>query len=190
MIINNMKKNILAINGSTRTDSSNLNLINAINEISSDYFNIILLNGIDQLPQFNPDLDNENPPKAIIDFRNSIKAADGVLICTPEYAMGVPGTLKNAIDWTVLSMEFSKKPVALITASSLGEKAHESLLGTLRVIEANIKEETQLLISYIKTKVSKCSKITDPATKEQVENLLINFNDLIKLNPHSISHKL
>lgn len=98
MIINNMKKNILAINGSTRTDSSNLNLINAINEISSDYFNIILLNGIDQLPQFNPDLDNENPPKAIIDFRNSIKAADGVLICTPEYAMGVPGTLKNAID--------------------------------------------------------------------------------------------
>lgn len=174
-----MKKNILAINGSTRADSSNLNLMNAIAEISTDYFNITILKGLDQLPQFNPDLDNDTPPEAIAEYRKAIRLADGVLICTPEYAMGVPGTLKNAIDWTVLTMEFSKKPVALITASSLGEKAHESLLGTLRIIEANVTEETQLLISYIKTKVSKDSKITDPETKEKVEKLLKAFAELV-----------
>ncbi|MGC4021415.1 MAG: NAD(P)H-dependent oxidoreductase [Cyclobacteriaceae bacterium] len=174
-----MSKRILAICGSTRKTSSNLNLINAVVDLTKDRFDLKLFEAIDSIPHFNPDLDNENPPEAVRNFRNQLKEADGILICTPEYAMGVPGTLKNALDWTVSSCEFSHKPVALITASSQGENAHASLLKTLRIIESNIPDQTQLLIPFIKTKVSRDNKITDPSTLKQVNDLLDSFYNLI-----------
>lgn len=167
-----IKHKILALSGSTRENSTNLNLIKAIAGLTKEKFDVTIFDGLTEIPHFNPDLDTDNPPKRIIDFRKRLKDADGILICTPEYAMGVPGTLKNAIDWTVSSMEFSKKPTALITASSQGEKGHASLLETLKVIEADITNETQLLISFAKTKVSKDYKITDKKTLEEV-NLLV-----------------
>jgi len=86
--------------------------------------------------------------------------------------MGVPGTLKNAIDWTVSSCEFSHKPVALITASSRGQNAHLHLLETLKIIECNIPDDSQLLISFVKTKVSSEGKITDLQTLEQIKVLV------------------
>ncbi|GHN01046.1 NAD(P)H dehydrogenase (quinone) [Cytophagales bacterium WSM2-2] len=173
------KKKIIAISGSTRQSSSNLNLINAIIDLTKDKFEISVFNRIDELPHFNPDLDNETPPEAVKSFRKQLKDADGILICTPEYAMGVPGTLKNAIDWTVSSCEFSHKPVALITASSQGENGHASLLKTLKIIESNITDETQLVISYVKTKVSRDNKITDQTTLSQVNSLIDALNKTI-----------
>jgi NAD(P)H-dependent FMN reductase len=167
-----MQKHILAISGSTRKISTNLNLIKAIITLTGDKFDIHIFEGLAEIPHFNPDLDSECPPQTVIDFREQIKAAAGVLICTPEYAMGVPGSLKNAIDWTVSSSDFSHKPTALITASSVGEKGHASLLETLKVIECNIPEESQLLISFAQTKVSKEATITDGETEAQVKKLL------------------
>ena len=81
------RKKIIAISGSTRKNSTNLSLINAIVEIYSPQveFNIFL--GLSEIPHFNPDLDNDNPPKAVSDFRTQLNGADGILICTPEYAM-------------------------------------------------------------------------------------------------------
>src|ERR1051325_10516560 len=166
-----MKKKILAICGSTRKTSSNLSLINAIIDLTQEKFVMSVFRELESIPHFNPDLDNETPPDAVKNFRKQLTEADGILICTPEYAMGVPGTLKNAIDWTVSSCEFSHKPVALITASSLGENAHESLLKTLKIIESKITDQTQLLISHVKTKVSKDSKITDSASLAEVKVL-------------------
>lgn len=162
-----MKNKIFAICGSTKQSSSNKSLLNAIAILTNDKFEIEIFSGIDQLPHFNPDIDNETPPRPVEDFRNKLKQADAILICTPEYAMGVPGSLKNAIDWTVSSCEFSHKPTALITASSQGFKGHASLLETLRVIEANVTDDTQLIISFVKTKVGN-SAITDVATQEEV----------------------
>lgn len=101
------------------------------------------------------------------------------MICAPEYAVGVPGTLKNAIDWTVSSMEFSKKPVALITASLSGEKAHDSLLGTLLIIEALMTDDTQLLIPFVKTKVSADCKITDAETLNKIITLTQSLKEII-----------
>jgi chromate reductase len=169
------RKKILAIPGSTRQKSTNLNLLKEIAALTSDQLAVELFEGLAEIPHFNPDLDNENPPAAVFNFRRLIKEADGVLICTPEYAMGVPGTLKNAIDWTVSSAEFSHKPVALITASSMGQKAHLSLLETLRIIECDIPEDSQLLISFVKTKVSSEGKITNEETSAQVQKLLASF---------------
>lgn len=174
------KKKILAILGSTRAASSNLNLVKAIQALTKDVFEITIYDGIGQLPQFNPDIDNvENVPASVTAFRSQIKEADGVLISTPEYAMGVPGALKNAIDWTVSSCEFSHKPVALITASTSGLKAHDALLATLQVIEAKMNNETALVISFIKTKVNEEYVITDAHTLQQVNDLLKAFAQLV-----------
>lgn len=161
-------KNILAISGSTRIHSSNLNLIKAIEKLYASELSIKIYDGLLNLPQFNPDDDTENPPVPVTHLRKQIKEANGILICTPEYAMGIPGSLKNLLDWTVSSSDFSNKPVVAITASSLGQKAHASLVGTLQVIEARITESTQLLISFIKTKVNDRQQITDENTLKDV----------------------
>ena len=168
-------KKIIAISGSTRANSTNLQLIKAIADIAANKLEVEIFQGLTKIPHYNPDLDNDYPPLEVIAFRAKLKASDGILICTPEYAMGVPGTLKNAIDWTVSSMEFSNKPVALITASSVGQKGHQALIETLKVIEAAMTTETQLLISFAKTKISSNNTITDTKTLSEVELLTDAF---------------
>lgn len=176
------KKRILAICGSTRKASSNLNLIHAAVDLSTGVFDWHLFGGIDQLPHFNPDLLAAVPP-AVTAFYEQLQRADGVLICTPEYAIGVPGTLKNAIDWTVSAMSFSQKPVALITASTSGAVAHRSLLGTLLIIESRITEDTALLVPSVKTKVTADNHITDSDLQHQVVHLLRSLSDMIEGAP-------
>jgi NAD(P)H-dependent FMN reductase len=168
------KINVLAICGSTRESSSNHHLIKAITDLGSDVFQVRVLEGLMDIPHFNPDLDMEpdSAPVAVQAFRAQLAQADAVLICTPEYAIGVPGTLKNAVDWTVSSMHFSGKPVALITAGTSGHKAHQSLLGTLLIIESKISADAQLVISGVKTKVSAQGVITDEGTLTQVRKLV------------------
>lgn len=175
------RKKIIAISGSTRQNSANLNLIKAIIEFSFDQLDITIFNSLTGIPHFNPDLDSDDPPQAVADFRKQLSAAQGILICTPEYAHGVPGSLKNAIDWTVSSMEFSHKPVALITASTEGQLAHQSLMQTLKVIEADIPEDSQLLISFVKTKI-KDDKIVDATTQKQVKDLIDSLIMTIEKN--------
>jgi len=174
------KLKILAISGSTRKSSSNLNLIKAIADLSLGSFVISIFKGLTELPHFNPDLDNENVPHQVTNFRRQIREADAVLFCSPEYAIGVPGTLKNAIDWTISSMDFSQKPVALITASLSGEKAHNSLLGTLLIIEAKMTIDTQLLISSVKKKVGSDCKILDAETLDAINKLMQSLIEIIK----------
>jgi len=173
-----VRKKILAISGSTRQKSSNLDLIHIIAGLGAATADIVLFHQIDQLPHFNPDLDIDPAPEAVADFRRQLRAADAILICTPEYAMGVPGTLKNAIDWTVSSCEFSHKPTALITAGSMGQKGHASLLETLKIIEAQVTEETQLVISFIRTKL-KGGEIVDEKTLVEVKKVISALNELI-----------
>jgi chromate reductase, NAD(P)H dehydrogenase (quinone) len=179
LLMMTMKKKIIALCGSNRKQSLQRNYIHAFALLSKDIFDIDIYDSLDQLPHFNPDLDNETPPEKIIAFRKQLKSADGILICTPEYAMGIPGTLKNAIDWTVSSCEFSHKPTALITASSMGEKGHTALIDVLKIIEANISKETQLLISFAKTKINNDYKIINDATLNEIIHLIQSYKNKI-----------
>jgi chromate reductase len=169
------RKKVLAISGSTRLNSSNHNLIKAIASLYSEEIEVTIFESISELPYFNPDNDNENVAEQVKQFRQQINNADGILICTPEYAHGVPGTLKNAIDWTVSSGEFSRKPTVLITASTDGKFGHQALLETLRVIEAENVDELQLLIPFIKTKLSEDNKIKDEKMLEGIKKLMDAF---------------
>ena len=171
------RKKVIAISGSVRRSSANLRLIKAIDELTKEKFDTIVFEGLTELPHFNPDLDTDHPPEAVNNFRKLLKNSDGILICTPEYAMGVPGTLKNALDWTVSSGEFTGKPVALITASTSGIKAHESLLDTLQIIDARINKETQYLISFIQVKLNSENKITDEQTMSDIQRLIVAFEE-------------
>ena len=171
-------KKIFAICGSTKQRSSNLMLIELIKKLSVELFEITIYKELALLPHFNPDLDTEIAPPAVANFRNLLSRADGVLICTPEYAMGVPGTLKNALDWTVSSMDLSGKPVALITASLNGEMGHQALLATLNVIECKLSTATQLRIPFIASKFGQEGELLNEVTLTEVKELIAAFDEL------------
>lgn len=134
---------------------------------------------LDTLPHFSPDIDNDTPPEAVKDLRMQLASADGIFICTPEYAHGVPGTLKNAIDWTVSSMEMYNKPVSLITASSSGQHGHAAMLEILSAVGATTNAGVQLLIPFIKTKLDDKGTVKDPFIIQQIDQWLECFERLL-----------
>jgi len=163
---------ILVINGSTRAKSTNGLFIEAIIKLAADRAQFTVYPSVADLPHFNPDLDVDPAPPEVARFRKQLQETDAVLICTPEYAMGVPGSLKNALDWTVSSADFRLKPTMLVTASLSGEKAQAALLGTLLVIEAVITPETTVLVQFARTKVNAQAVITDVKVLAEVQHAL------------------
>ena len=168
-------KKIVAMVGSLSSKSANLTVVEHIAGISSDRFSLDQYDGIRHLPQFNPDFETDSPPMDVVKLRRTIANADGVLICTPEYVFGVPGALKNALDWTVSTTLFREKPVAVIIASLSGEKAFESLLLTLKTLEAKISDGCALLISHIKAKIGPDGKINHEQTLADLNALVDSF---------------
>jgi NAD(P)H-dependent FMN reductase len=173
-------KKILAICGSTRNQSSSQSILQHMATLFPERLEITIYTGIANLPHFNPDVDDDNTTPGVKDFREQIVKADGVIICTPEYVFSLPGTLKNAIEWTVSTTVFSEKPVALIVASGLGEKAYESLTLIMTTLGARIKEPAKLLIPGARSKINAQGQITDAQTLLDLQNLTIAFLDSLK----------
>lgn len=174
---------ILAISGSLRASSTNTALVRAIVALAPPHMEIIIYDGLADLPHFSPDLDDDNAPPSVKDLRNQLQAADGVLICTPEYAFGVPGSLKNMLDWTVSSGDLWDKPVAAISASPLwsgGDKAHASLLLTLKALGANVPEGAKLMIPTVGKKLNANGEVSDPETTLALKSLLDALAHAIK----------
>jgi NAD(P)H-dependent FMN reductase len=92
---------ILAISGSLRAASWNSTLVRALALLAPPALDVSVYGGLGDVPPFNPDDDVEPAPAAVADFRSRLRAVDAVVISTPEYAHGIPGTLKNALDWVV-----------------------------------------------------------------------------------------
>lgn len=172
------RKNILAICGSTRQSSANLHIINAIAKLGAEKLNTTLYD-ITTLPFFNQDITDEQAPASVLNLREAIAKTDTVVICTPEYVFSLPGVLKNAIEWTVSTTVFSDKPTALITASSSGEKAHESLLLVMKTVGIKTSDDLCLLISGVKSKLNSDGDVIDASLVKKLEQLvhgLINWN--------------
>lgn len=172
--------NILAISGSLRANSSNYAVINAAAALVPAHVNFNVYRGLAAIPAFD---DSKDPPAEVIEFRSLLSAADGILICQPEYAFGVSGVLKNALDWTVSSGEFVNKPVALITAATGGNNAHAALLLTFTALSACIPDEAKLLISFVRSKMDEKGEIKDEPTRQAIQSVV---NALI----HTTSHKV
>ncbi len=110
--------NLVGISGSLRRGSYNTALLKAAKQALPEDMEMTLVS-IDALPLYNGDLDGDNQPGAIRQFRNALAMADGFVFASPEYNYSIPGTLKNAIDWASRppNSPLAGKPVALMGAS-------------------------------------------------------------------------
>jgi chromate reductase len=163
---------ILAIPGSLRQNSSSNYILKAILSVAPEDLIIEVYEGVGNLPHFN---DPEETPEMVMDFREKLKQSDAVLICTPEYAFGIPGSLKNAIDWTVASGDFVDKPVGLVTASSQGEKGHAALQLVLTAISATVIDGATLLIPFVRSKLDRTGHVKDNSLLEQLALVVQNL---------------
>jgi len=171
------KKSIFAISGSLRSGSSNHNILNFLKKLAPPDISFFIYDRLADIPPFDPGNDTDWVNEPVFEFRSFIKHAAAIIICTPEYAYGVPGQLKNALDWTVSSGSFSGKPTALITASTGGENAHAALIKILGAIDADLQENVTLLISFIRSKMDGAGNIID---EETAESLKAVFNALLE----------
>lgn len=129
---------VLAISGSLRAGSSNGAIVAAAEQLAPEGASVFVYEGLADLPAFNPDLEAATPPESVKAWRESLQTSHAVLISSPEYAHGVPGALKNALDWVVGTGEFMHKPVALINASSHSEFVTVQLRETLTVMMGEV----------------------------------------------------
>ena len=147
---------VIAISGSLRKRSSNAALLRAAAGVAPAGVRITPYERLAELPHFTPDLDEEGaaPPPAVAELRHSLIAADAVLISSPEYAHGVPGALKNMLDWLVSTGELVDKPVALLNASPAGGAfAQASLLETLRTMNWKVVDEACRIEPFVRRKI-------------------------------------
>jgi chromate reductase len=169
------KIKILGISGSLRFNSSASAILNVVAELVPENVEFTIYTGLAEIPAFN---DSNEIPKPVADFINFLSEANGVFFCIPEYAFGVPGALKNALDWTVSSSTaFPDKPVALITAATGGDKAHAAFLLTLKAMSSKIPEGATLLLSFIRSKLNEKNEVKDIAT---LDSIRVVINSLIR----------
>jgi len=166
---------ILAISGSLRAGSSNTAMLQAAVALAPPGVEIVLYDGLSRLPHFNPDVDGANASAPVVDWRTLLKAADGVLISSPEYAHGVPGSLKNALDWVVGSAEFVNKPVALINTSPRAFHAQASLTETLTTMSAQVVPEACIEVPLLGRKLDASGILAEPGIAGAVRSGLLTF---------------
>jgi len=139
---------ILAISGSLRAASLNTTLLRATARLAPADISVMLYRGLGDLPLFNPDIEDNDPP-SVADLRTKILSADALLIASPEYAHGVTGVMKNALDWMVSCEAFVHKPVALFNASPRATHAQAALRETITVMSAFIVEESSISVPIL-----------------------------------------
>lgn len=132
---------VLAISGSLRAGASNTALLAAAAAVAPSGMRIELYTGMAALPHFNPDLDAPDAiglPDAVAELRARVARADALLLSTPEYAHGLPGSFKNLLDWLVGSVDFAGKPVAVLGASARARHAPAQLREVLVTMSAHV----------------------------------------------------
>lgn len=169
------RSNIFVIIGSASKHSANEKLVDILSSFTSGFFNFTIMNELKHIPHFDPELSTTRPPEAVLNLRDEIKRADGVIICTPEYIFSIPSGLKNAIEWCVSTTVFCEKPVGLITASASGLKAHDELKLIMRTLMAKFSDDATLLIQGVKGKINEDGVLTDAATESNLAKFIDAF---------------
>ncbi|XDD51636.1 NADPH-dependent FMN reductase [Leptospira sp. WS92.C1] len=181
---------ILAISGSLRFQSTNSALLQAILRIAPSYMETITYEELGDLPHFSPDKDGQHSPDVVLRYRKALMDSDGVVICTPEYAHGIPGVLKNSLDWVVGSGEYVNKPVMVLSASPSymgGDKAHASLVTSLRAMNVIVVETCSFPIPFARKKLKDNGEFADQATVEIFQNAWLQFANAIRSRMQSFA---
>lgn len=164
--------NILAISGSLRAVSINSALLRAAVRLVPPEIRVEIYQGLGKLPLFNPDIE-ATEPAAVVDFRNRIIAADAVLIASPEYAHGITGVLKNALDWMVGNESFVNKPVALLNASPMSIHAPASLKEIVTVMSARVIEEASITLPIRGSRLDEQGMVSHPEISVALRDVLL-----------------
>ena len=162
-------RRILAISGSLRAKSINTAVLQALQTLAPAGMAITLHRGLGDLPHFNPDLDTVAPPAAVAAWREAVNSAHALVFCTPEYAHGVPGSLKNALDWLVSYEPFLHKPVAIINARPGAHFAQASLKETLTVMNARLLDTASVALPLTSNSLDASALLVLPAVRSQLD---------------------
>lgn len=140
---------VLAISGSLRRASINTAALEALARLAPEGVSVLVYRDLAKLPPFNPDEDVEDEPKPepVETFRQLVGASDAIVIAAPEYAHGLPGPLKNALDWLVASVEFPGKAVALLNTSPRATHASAQLTEILKTMSARFLPEASVTLA-------------------------------------------
>ncbi|PFN76000.1 NADPH-dependent FMN reductase [Bacillus sp. AFS076308] len=176
---------IVALVGSLRKDSYNKQLAYTIQERFANKFDLEVLD-LGVLPHYNQD-EELNPADSVLEFKQKVKEADGVIIITPEYNWSIPGVLKNALDW------LSRVDKVLIGKPVMNAGAATGLMGTLRAqlqlrqiltalqVKLLSPVGNEILINQAMAKFDeKTGRLADEATVKFVDEVVERFIDLIK----------
>ena len=166
---------VLLIAGSSRDGSTNTAVLRTAAAVAPAEIDAVLLDGLGDLPLFNPDDDAEGVAvhPAVAAMRGQVARADAILICTPEYAGALPAAMKNALEWTIGDTGTYGKPVAWINASGPAAPtgaadAHESLAKVLAYTGAEIIPEACSRIPVSRTMIDETGQVNDPRIRAQI----------------------
>ena len=175
----NEQISILGFAGSLRRGSYNRALLRAALELVPNGAKLDVFK-LDGIPPFNGDLES-SPPETVKEFKRRIKAADALLIVTPEYNYSVPGVLKNAIDWASRPYgdnAFEGKPVAMMSASTGmlgGARAQYHLRQSFVFLNMYPVNKPEVFVSFAFQKFDDKGRLLDEKTKELIRELLDNL---------------
>lgn len=131
--------------------------------------------GLATLPHFNPDDDVAPLPPSVAEWRAKVARADGLLFSSPEYARGIPGSLKNALDWLVSGPEHPGKPVAFFHASERGVASQAALRLVLETMGTRIVDSGSIMINLLGTEKDAATVAANPAYATKITSALNAF---------------
>jgi chromate reductase len=173
---------ILGFAGSLRKGSFNRSLLRAATELLPGNATLEIFD-LEGIPPFNQDLE-KSLPQRVSEFKAKIRAADAILIVTPEYNYSVPGVLKNAIDWASRppgDSAWPGKPLAVMSASTGmlgGSRAQYHLRQTLLFLDVTPVTKPEVFVTFAAQKFDENGKLTDEPTRGVVKQLLQALIDL------------
>lgn len=170
---------VLALCGSLRTASWNAALLRTSARIAPPSMRIDLYPSLGHLPLFNPDLESQLP-EAVQALYARVASADALLIASPEYAHGVTGTIKNALDWLVSFSPFAGKLVVLLNASPRAYHADAALRETLHTMAAILVEEACISLPVLGSGLTEEQLLTDPRIQAPLHTALQVFEAAIR----------
>lgn len=159
---------ILLINGSLREGSTNGASLRTAMAVAPPGTKTVLYERLDSLPHFNPDVEQGVLPDAVFDLRALLRAADGVLFSTPEYAGALPGSFKNVLDWSV-GDGLHGKPVGWVNSSAHAggaQHAHDQLRIVLGYVNADVVEAACVRAGVRRDAIGPDGTSTDPSVRE------------------------
>jgi chromate reductase, NAD(P)H dehydrogenase (quinone) len=163
--------NVLAIPGSLRASSINAAFCRCVAQRAPAPMSVTVYSALGDIPPYNAERE-ASLPGPVQDFRSAIRRADALLIASPEYAHGISGVMKNALDWLVSYEGTVHKPIALINTSPRAHHAYDSLREVLQTMSTVIIEEASVSITLLGIHKTEHSMCADPNVMRSVQRLL------------------